>query len=1181
MIGREGQASLFGTITIKCPADGIDVETFVPPTITAEAILPNSEIYTAYAEAGQSTYQRYLVERDPKINLTATFGSQVQWEPSEETEEGSLRIRKLQSGTLKPLAGAVFEILDPQGKRIFSLATDENGTIDIPLTVMGNYTVTELVPPQYHLLPAVRTQSVTVTPDKVAEVTFVDDPYGTLKVTKRDAANGQPLSGATVQIKNIVTNTTQTATTDSSGNVVFDKLPVGAYEIVEVTSPEGYALDTTVHTVNVVTLGEGETSYTLTNEALPGLRLTKFDRQTMTPVRGVTFEIWRDGELFGVYVTDSLGQIVLHDIPAGTYTAREVATIEPYVLDSTAQWIEVKAGQGYISELVFLNLVKPGIRILKVDSETLTPMAGVRFRVSAIGGSYSSEFVTNTSGIIELTALEPGAYTIAELSTLDTHLIDFGIRTVQLNAGENAQFVFTNSRKPDLQIVKRDTFTGELLANASFTIRRADSATLSTITTDANGEAWLRGLLPGVYEVFEVLPPPGYLPNSTPQLITLFPNHTGTVQFTNAKKPGLTILKIDEMTGLPLAGAEFSVKHKDGSIVWEGLTDERGEIHITDLDADWYTISELAPPFGYLKRDESKDVKFAPGATVQVKFDNRLRPALRIVKLDEVTKVPLSGAKFRVWQTESLTTSEYTTDENGEIVIYNLDEAIYSVEEIISPEHYLFDPQHKDIELEWGKVKTLIYTNLKKPTLTITKYDELTNLPLAGATFRLWKTEGETWSETQVTGSDGRYTWTDLDAGIYSIQEIDEPYGFTKDPARKEILLEGGDNKTLEFFNRPRPTLTILKRDAITGQPIQNVKFNVQRLEGETIGEFLTDSSGKIVLSPATGYLLTEEIYRVTEVVPPNEYLLDINNAKDVKLKWYEPTELIFENTLKPTLIFIKRDGMSGRGIDNATYRVDYEAPTGGVTSLGTYKTKCGLIVLPYVLPGWYSLTEVLPAPGYSLPTNPVQRLHLAPGENSYTYTQTHEDLYVDPRTNPNNGNRGACGDWCGYLCNQLCSNCGGTIFSGITITNGKGEALGTVATNPSNPTIPTLTAGSVTRNSNLTATVQFTSSAAGKYYYSIVNDGANAPTIGTGGVGTNCISGLNTITVYTTSGAKDLYIKIKDASGNVSTALKIDIPAFQQLTTGTEETMPSPMGGVIYINPAFETIKITFGNNY
>jgi hypothetical protein len=122
MSGREGQAGLFGTVTIKYPADGIDVETFVPPTITAEAILPNSEIYTAYAEAGQSTYQRYLVERDPKINLTATFGSQVEWEPGETTfDEGSMRIRKLQSGTLKPLAGAVLRYSTRKANGFFLL----------------------------------------------------------------------------------------------------------------------------------------------------------------------------------------------------------------------------------------------------------------------------------------------------------------------------------------------------------------------------------------------------------------------------------------------------------------------------------------------------------------------------------------------------------------------------------------------------------------------------------------------------------------------------------------------------------------------------------------------------------------------------------------------------------------------------------------------------------------------------------------------------------------------------------------------------------------------------------------------------------------------------------------------------------------------------------------------------
>ncbi|MDR1205672.1 MAG: hypothetical protein LBL26_09380 [Peptococcaceae bacterium] len=1149
---RGDGTGFWGKATVKYPASQVDPDADTPPTLLAEGLLNNDDIYIAYAEADRNKYQRYLVERDPKIPLSAAFASQYAKAPGKITSgQGTgLIIRKLEQGTDAPLAGAIFDILNPEGQRIYSLATDDSGAIYIPLSVLGNYTVTETSPPLYHLPPEIKTQNVTVRYNETAELTFVNAPYGTLRVVKRDAANGRPLAGAAIRIRNIVTNATQEGSTDSSGSTVFAKLPAGAYEIEEIAAPEGYALDATVHTVNVVPQSEGETSYVLTDKAKPGLRITKFDRQTMTAIEGVSFEVWHDGELFGVYVTDAWGKIELLNLPAGTYTAREVATVEPYVLDTTAQWIEISDGQGYIAELIFFNLVKPGIWLVKVDSATLAPLPNARYRIAQVGGPFANEYTTDVNGEIDLSALEPGAYTVQELTAPEDYLIDDAIRTVQINPGENAQFVFTNTRKPsaeiikldsktglrlagaifriariedgahyldrvtdvdgrilidnlfsgvysaqelvapegyvadtteyhielfpgktstlvvnnahkpDLKIVKCDEKTGAALAGASFTVRQADSATLENVTTDAAGEAWLYDLDPGVYEITETLAPEGYLLGNPPQLITLFPNRTGVAQFTNLRKPSLTIRKYDEGTGLPLADTEFSVRHKDGSIVFEGMTDADGVITLENLADGWYTVTEIAAPYGYLIANQPKDVYLAGGEHVTVKFDNRSRPVLEIVKLDEQTKEPLAGAKFKVQKTEGETVGEFLTDADGRIELspatgYLLDEAVYSIDEIVAPDGYVLNPQHKDIELRWGQTSPVIFTNLKKPTLTIVKYDELSNEPLAGASFRLWRTEGETWSETQITGADGRYTWTDLDPGIYSIQEIDEPYGYFKDDARKEILLEGGDNKQLEFFDRPRPILRILKRDAVTGEPLRDVKFTVRRTEGETIGEFLTDADGKIELSPATGYLLEEAVYTVTEVLPPTEYLLSVNPIKQVLLKWYEPTEIIYENFLKPTLIFIKTNGLTGRGVSDATYRVDYESPAGGVTSLGEYRTQCGLIVISHVLPGWYVLTEIKPAPGYSLPTNPTVRTHLAPGENSYTYEQTREDLYVDPRTNPNSGERGACGDWCGYLCSTLCAgNCGGAgggnmsagsggAFGNMTITNGSGDPLG------------------------------------------------------------------------------------------------------------------------------------------
>ncbi|MDR1059619.1 MAG: Cys-Gln thioester bond-forming surface protein, partial [Clostridiales bacterium] len=449
MAMQDGRDGRYGTATVKFPAAGLDPETFSPPTLNASALMSNSEIYVAYAKINRDKYQRYLVERDPKVELSASFVSQILWETDTGTGTGTdtgtdtgtggrgtgLRIRKVQAGTNMPLAGAVFEIRDPDGRLIGSSATGDSGVIDMPLSVTGNYTVTETAPPRYHLLPQARTQSVAARYGEIAEATFADIPYGLLRVAKRDAANGRPLAGAAVRIRNIATGAAREGVTDSSGFAVFDRLPVGGYEITEIAAPDGYALDSPARTVNVTPLSEGETSYALTNKAKAGLRIVKFDRQAMAPIEGVAFEIWRDGELYGTYRTDAWGEIELRGLPAGTYTAREIATVPPYALDSTAQWIEIRDGQGYISELYFFNLQKPGMKLLKVDSETLRPLPNARFLISSAGGAYANEFLTDINGEIDLAALEPGAYQVQELAAPDGYLIDSGARAVQLNPG--------------------------------------------------------------------------------------------------------------------------------------------------------------------------------------------------------------------------------------------------------------------------------------------------------------------------------------------------------------------------------------------------------------------------------------------------------------------------------------------------------------------------------------------------------------------------------------------------------------------------------------------------------------------------------------------------------------------------------------------------------------------------
>ena len=94
----------------------------------------------------------------------------------------------------------------------------------------------------------------------------------------------------------------------------------------------------------------------------------------------------------------------------------------------------------------------------------------------------------------------------------------------------------------------------------------------------------------------------------------------------------------------------------------------------------------------------------------------------------------------------------------------------------------------------------------------------------------------------------------------------------------------------------------------------------------------------------------------------------------------------------------------------------------------------------------------------------------------------------------------------------------------------------------------PTLSDGSATRTSDKEATIKFTSSAAGHYYYKVVESGAAKPDIDTSKGGTNAVADVNTIELSNlTKDARDIYIVVKNAAGDVSEPLMVEIPAFDE----------------------------------
>ena len=118
----------------------------------------------------------------------------------------------------------------------------------------------------------------------------------------------------------------------------------------------------------------------------------------------------------------------------------------------------------------------------------------------------------------------------------------------------------------------------------------------------------------------------------------------------------------------------------------------------------------------------------------------------------------------------------------------------------------------------------------------------------------------------------------------------------------------------------------------------------------------------------------------------------------------------------------------------------------------------------------------------------------------------------------------------------------------------------------------PALSNGSAERTSDTAATVTFTSSAAGSYYYRVVASGAAEPEIPTTGSGTSAKAGTNTISLTNlVAGARDIYIVVKGEGGEVSDSLKVAIPAF-----GEEPTDPDTGDFTIGVNCPPQGGKIT-----
>lgn len=649
------------------------------------------------------------------------------------------------------------------------------------------------------------------------------------------------------------------------------------------------------------------------------------------------------------------------------------------------------------------------VQILKVKKGTTEGLAGAVFKVE-VDGKTIGHYVTDKKGEIKIEKVSGTLSVTEEVPPKGYVLDENNHKDVEIrNNDEPTVITFANEEQAQLEVVKIDADTGDKLEGAVIRVAYDGGNDFWDLHTNASGKASLSNLKSGTYSVKEISAPAGYLLNDTVQTVKLEAGKTASVTLKNKEKPGILIKKYDEDTGMPLPDAEFSVAKKGGSIVYEGMTDKSGQMKVENLSEGWYTITEIAAPKGYLIADKSKDVYLEGGKCVAVKFDNRLRPSLQLMKLDAKTNEPLAGAKFKVTKTEDKTVSEYVTDQTGTVVIRDLDEAVYTVEEIQAPNGYTISTEnHKDIALEWGKTKTLIFTDTRKPTLIITKTNALTNKGVPDTVFKIQREKadgGVVTLGTYKTDANGQIVLKGVDAGWYVITEVRAAQGMSlpSNPVTRKYLAEGenaytdlkestaitdtdktentdkntvkitsGNDYGEEIPNYPLNSIVIKKTDANTSKLLAGAAFEVRKVSGDIsgnsetiIGRYTTDDSGIIVI---TG--LEAGAYIIEEVQPPANYLLSENSKQQAWLKadGTSVVEVTFANYPYGHLLITKTDADTKKPLAGAKFKVTTADGTVVGNANGEFITDSnGEILIPNVKPDSYVVTEIQAPEGYEI----------------------------------------------------------------------------------------------------------------------------------------------------------------------------------------------------------------------
>ncbi len=328
----------------------------------------------------------------------------------------------------------------------------KNGEFVIAELPTGDYTITEYSTLLDYTIKSENPVKITVVRNQTATATFVNErdtgnasiikkwtnPNGLTTAQKAELeknvyftvknADGAYLKAVSKNGK-YVYNGSQTAEARfmlTNSKFELTELPTGKYTITEINNAEGYLPKTQVKTITVTK--DATASAEFVNKVIVGhVTLTKVDEvYPENKLTGAVFTVYKSDKktVVGTMKETETGVYSLEGLVYGEYYVQETKAPEYFVRDVNFYYFQivndgetVEVSNDELGKGTFINSPQKGeIKIVKTSYDN--KVEGIHFEVTGktyTGQTFKKTYTTDKDGIIRITDLRAGEYTIHEV----------------------------------------------------------------------------------------------------------------------------------------------------------------------------------------------------------------------------------------------------------------------------------------------------------------------------------------------------------------------------------------------------------------------------------------------------------------------------------------------------------------------------------------------------------------------------------------------------------------------------------------------------------------------------------------------------------------------------------------------------------------------------------------------